>query len=589
MSVYYKFKSAKDYDSIPIDGPFISVADLKEKIFESRHFGRGNDHDLAIANARTKEEYLDEATLIPRNSSVLVRRLPGQPCMRIVTEPIIEQDKPRMETKMSDGAQAVKTSYPRADSSGIGHPEDTEWDEFGNDLYAIPEVQPSLSSKLIRDASPPRKVEKDSKIKALVDTPALNWHRQTSDHFVTGRGFGWGMHGRGFGRGGFELKTPPQGYVCHRCKVPGHFIQHCPTNGDPNYDIKSVKPPTGIPRTMLMTTQDGSYALSSGAVAVLKPNEAAFEKKIKGLPSTRSVGNLPPEFHCPLCKQIMKDAVLTGKCCFRSFCDKCIRYHISSKSMCVCGTTNILADDIFPNLTLRETINRTLVSYNNNANGGSASQVREMDSKIPQPEMELKIPSATCDFVSMKEPAFQGSALPADEGGQQKPVCGEAGKKKKKKKAHFSVNATELEWKNSQDHAANYMMNQGHAAYDPYCSGTLAGMEGYAALYGSSLPYMGYSLGPLDIPFGIYPQDPFLEQGYMMPPVPSDRDVADFGGHLNAGPPIMTKEDFEAQKANMRRKCEIESMFSHYAPTRRKKNALTNRVIRICLSHSASK
>jgi len=56
-------------------------------------------------------------------------------------------------------------------------PEDTEWDEFGNDLYAIPEVQPSLSCKLIRDASPPRKVDKDSKIKALVDTPALNWQR----------------------------------------------------------------------------------------------------------------------------------------------------------------------------------------------------------------------------------------------------------------------------------------------------------------------------------------------------------------------------------------------------------------------------
>lgn len=53
----------------------------------------------------------------------------------------------------------------------------------------------------------------------------------------------------------------------------GHFIQHCPTNGDPNFDIKRVKPPTGIPKSMLMATPDGSYALPSGAVAVLKPNE----------------------------------------------------------------------------------------------------------------------------------------------------------------------------------------------------------------------------------------------------------------------------------------------------------------------------
>lgn len=50
---------------------------------------------------------------------------------------------------------------------------------------------------------------------------------------------------------------------------------------------------------------------------------AAFEKEIEGMPTTRSVGDLPPELHCPLCKEVMKDAVLTSKCCFTSFCDKC--------------------------------------------------------------------------------------------------------------------------------------------------------------------------------------------------------------------------------------------------------------------------
>lgn len=37
-----------------------------------------------------------------------------------------------------------------------------------------------------------------------------------------------------------------------------------------------MKPPTGIPKSMLMATPDGSYALPSGAVAVLKPNEYSF-------------------------------------------------------------------------------------------------------------------------------------------------------------------------------------------------------------------------------------------------------------------------------------------------------------------------
>lgn len=31
MVVYYKFKSAREYDSIPMDGSFISIGILKEK------------------------------------------------------------------------------------------------------------------------------------------------------------------------------------------------------------------------------------------------------------------------------------------------------------------------------------------------------------------------------------------------------------------------------------------------------------------------------------------------------------------------------------------------------------------------------
>jgi len=55
MAVYYKFKSAKDYHSIHIDGPFISVGSLKQSIFESKRFGRGTDFDLLVTHAQTNE------------------------------------------------------------------------------------------------------------------------------------------------------------------------------------------------------------------------------------------------------------------------------------------------------------------------------------------------------------------------------------------------------------------------------------------------------------------------------------------------------------------------------------------------------
>ncbi|KAJ4968229.1 hypothetical protein NE237_014930 [Protea cynaroides] len=615
MAVYYKFKSAKDYDSISIDGHFISVANLKEKIFESKHLGRGTDFDLMVANAQTNEEYIDEDTLIPKNTSVLIRRVPGRPRMPIVAE---QAESKVLGNKVED-AQPAKSSYPVPDSSVTRFPEESEWDEFGNDLYAIPEVLPVQYSNPVQDAPPSNRADEDSKIKALIDTPALDWQRQTPDGFGSGRGFGRGMGGRmmggrGFGRGGLERKTPPVGYICHRCKVPGHFIQHCPTNGDPNYDIKRVKPPTGIPKSMLMTTPDGSYALPSGAVAVLKPNEAAFEKEIEGLPSTRSMSELPPELRCPLCKEVMKDAVLTSKCCFKSFCDKCIRDHIISKSVCICGATNILADDLLPNKTLRDTINRILESNNSSAdNAGSMLLIQDMESarcaqpKVPSPTfsatskgehvpppskdvtpdlkdiMNEKKPSmsapqpsvdkgriaqtmdvseATRESASVKEVTSQGSAPLPEEEVQQKLQAGEPGKKKKKKKVRLPLNASDMQWRSSQDHLAaeNYMMPLGPSAYNPYWPGMQLGMDGYGAPYSGAMPYMGYAPGPFDVPFGgIVPQDPFVGgQGFMLPCVPPQRDLSELAMGAYPVHPVMSREEFEARKADLRRKREID-------------------------------
>nr|XP_043628323.1 E3 ubiquitin ligase PARAQUAT TOLERANCE 3-like isoform X2 [Erigeron canadensis] len=617
MAVYYKFKSAKDYDSVPIDGHYITVASLKEKIYESKQLGRGTDYDLVVTNPQNDEEYLDEDQ-IHKNTSVLIRRIPGQPRKTIVAAPT--ETEPNMVEPES--AQQAKNNFSGAGLSALNYADGSEYDEFGNDLYEIPEVVAPVSTNQPQDATVPSNADEDSKIQALIDTPALDWQQQNFDGFGGGRGFGRGMGGRmggrGFGRGngGFERRTPPPGYVCHRCKEPGHFIQHCPTNGDSRYDIKRVKPPTGIPKSMLMATPDGSYALPSGAVAVLKPNEAAFEKEIEGMPSTRTVGDLPPELHCPLCKEVMKDAVLTSKCCFTSFCDKCIRDHIINKSVCVCGATNVLADDLLPNKTLRDTINRILESNNSSAeNGGSAYHVQDMESaRCPPPPQQLKIPSpsqsaaskgeqhppqngetakmpsgpaehdttliaqpavsgkkvanapdvseATYGSRSVMEPASQGSGRLADDEVQQKQVPAEAAKKKKKKKVNMPMNAAEMQWRASQEFAPeNYMMPPGPNPYNPYWNGMQPGMDPFMVPYAAGgMPYMGgYGFpGPMDVPFGgMFPQDPF-GAGMMPPFIPPQRDLAELGMGMNGGPPIMSREEFEARRAELKRKHDFE-------------------------------
>lgn len=59
----------------------------------------------------------------------------------------------------------------------IEQPEKLDWDEFGNDLYSIPDQLPVQSSYMILEAPPTNNADEDSKIKALIDTPALDWQQ----------------------------------------------------------------------------------------------------------------------------------------------------------------------------------------------------------------------------------------------------------------------------------------------------------------------------------------------------------------------------------------------------------------------------
>jgi len=71
-SVHYKFKATLEYKTLTFDGLHIGVDELaicdKENI-------RTESFDLLITNAHTKREYTT-GELVPRNSSVVVQRLP---------------------------------------------------------------------------------------------------------------------------------------------------------------------------------------------------------------------------------------------------------------------------------------------------------------------------------------------------------------------------------------------------------------------------------------------------------------------------------------------------------------------------------
>ena len=119
-SVFYKFSSRKDESRVSFDGTGISVFDLKREIILANNMGKANDFDLYVYDAATKQgefylfiahlgpsmtptnsEYKDDSTIIPRSSSVIVKRLPAA-----------RPGKGRASLYVNGVASAVQTSDP---------------------------------------------------------------------------------------------------------------------------------------------------------------------------------------------------------------------------------------------------------------------------------------------------------------------------------------------------------------------------------------------------------------------------------------------------------------------------------------------
>lgn len=56
--IYYKFKSAKDYDTLTFDGLGITVFDAKKEILTAKKL-KGNDFDIVISHAESGEGKLN--------------------------------------------------------------------------------------------------------------------------------------------------------------------------------------------------------------------------------------------------------------------------------------------------------------------------------------------------------------------------------------------------------------------------------------------------------------------------------------------------------------------------------------------------
>lgn len=97
-----------------------------------------------------------------------------------------------------------------------------------------------------------------------------------------------------------------------------------------------------------------------GGLAVLQHNSASFDRLAQSLDKKKSASSIPSELECPICRQMLKEAVITS-CCGVNFCDHCIRRALFDdvNSCCPnCKKSGCSAKNLTPNMKIRTMVDK---------------------------------------------------------------------------------------------------------------------------------------------------------------------------------------------------------------------------------------
>nr|GAT45681.1 predicted protein [Mycena chlorophos] len=337
-SVFYKFNSQKAESRVSFDGTGISVFDLKRDIILANNMGKANDFDLYIFDAGSNKEYTDDSEIIPRSSSVIVKRRPAA-----------RPGKGKASMYIAGSGSATPTSEPASRGGPSNQP--MSWHKgamskrFDGKEEAPPAVKPAITKSATVDD------DEASAMAAMFEAQTANWEEAQEKMSHAQRIYNNSSRGTSFPRGGKpytphqaapQIDRPlPASYVCYRCGKKGHWIQDCPTNNDRDFDHRPrIKRTTGIPRSMLKAVENpniaelgqGVMVTPDGGYVVAQPDSASWQKQVarpKGLTAAEVHERSPtdPSLACPIDNKLFRDAVKTP-CCGTNYCEECIQTHL---------------------------------------------------------------------------------------------------------------------------------------------------------------------------------------------------------------------------------------------------------------------
>lgn len=283
--IFYKFKSARDFDVFQFEGHAVPLWQFKAEVLNSKKI-KPSDFDLVVINANDEKQYKEDNELISRGVTVYVKRVP---CV----------------TRKEQNVRQLPSGFN--------------------------------TSQNVSEQSVPKDTSEESRIRAMIKESEQHWDLNKE---IT-------SHGVPLAKKRLLKPTKnvpvPLNYICYRCGKQGHHINMCPTNNDPAFDRPKIKKTTGIPKTFLKKVDAGERATGTsimidphGGVVVALPNEDLWNQATASKGTLKGVDT--KELVCGLCNNLMSQPVILP-CCKTRVCEGCLLERDNT-----CQACNIVID-----------------------------------------------------------------------------------------------------------------------------------------------------------------------------------------------------------------------------------------------------